>query len=517
MTSIYGLSGLTRGFGHIDRYIDMLYSTLRLKLKQVVGPFGFGSILKFLLPDFLVGIIMGLSNEVSPQGLPATSTEGYFVRLGAVACGISLFTLIVETRKLFFTTGEVEEFYFVQPTTISRLVSILAFILLDLMIVIAVTAPTLVFGYPSMTTSSWLVFTSTYAFGLSSVLYLIMVSFLSLLPERIVNASLAMAQIVVVLILLALYQLPLFAENLRINDSTFFPFVMSTTGLLILFTPLLGISLVFLLSPIQENFTVKLRREESRPGTDPSRVIGRIRKAILVRSDEEEAGLLFYFSNFQRSRSFRLSTISTAATPIMVAIYWTLKGYRFVGPNSIQGLVTAQLVAPLASLVTTGILAYYFLSQILTSSKDSDAAWLFGVCPSFSSGRFVLGFRKGFLLTVHFPMTILVFLVALNREMFSDAVITGMTFYLLTHVAVSLFSMTQGSLPFTLPFRRLVSGSAVDLIFMLGYAMLIIVALFICYGAIENILMLNFFAFILVGALEFSSVRIIDKRIKVGL
>ncbi len=91
----------------------MLYSILKLKLRQVVGPFRADQILKFLAPDFLIGIFMALSNENNIQMNPsAFLDETYAVKLGAVACGISLFTLIVETRKLFFTGGDVRRFLF---------------------------------------------------------------------------------------------------------------------------------------------------------------------------------------------------------------------------------------------------------------------------------------------------------------------------------------------------------------------------------------------------------------------
>lgn len=492
----------------------MLYSILKLRIKQVVGPFAGGSILKFLAPDFLVGLFIALSNGNNAETNSATLLDlNYSVRLWAVSVGISLFTSIVETRKLFFVGGEVEDFYFIQPTKISRFASLLATMLLDLAVIFSVVVPSLLFVSPDPASLARIMAVSVSAFLISSTLYLIIVSFISLLPKRIANSSLTFVQILAALILLSVFQLPLFSENLfdlgdRSQISEIF-FLISCV--LFLFS-----IIMFLFFPIQENLISNFKERESSSVANLLSVIEKCRKFLFVRSNEEEAGLLFFCSNLLRNQSFRLSTIGTAATPIMVAVYWSLRGFHFVGFGLPGGFMVAELVAPLASLVVTGILAHYFLAQTLLSSKDYDAAWLFSVNPQFRSGKFVSGIRKGLLTTVHIPVTIVIFLVAFNRDTFLESLIAALTFYFLTHVAVSFFSMVQKTLPFTLPFTQIISSGAIDLIFLFAYPIVVTFALFICYGGTESLLMLNLFAFILVCVLEFLSGRIIDKRIKLG-
>jgi hypothetical protein len=206
-----------------------------------------------------------------------------------------------------------------------------------------------------------------------------------------------------------------------------------------------------------------------------------------------------------------------AATPVMVAIYWTLRGFHFIILNVSGILPRAEFAAPIGSLVASGVMVHYFLSKSLLGSKDHDAAWLFDANPRFSSGKFVKGVRKGFLVIVHVPMTMAVFIVIIHQASFLGSMLTALTFYLLTHVAVSFFSIMQKNLPFTMPFTQTESTGMTDLIFMIAYSFLIIFVLFMSYCKIENLLMLNLFAFILVGILEFSSVEIIDKRLKVGV
>lgn len=493
----------------------MLYSILKLKLRQVVGPFRADQILKFLAPDFLIGIFMALSNENNIQMNPsAFLDETYAVKLGAVACGISLFTLIVETRKLFFTGGDVEDFYFVQPTKVSRLASLLTVMLINIVIIISVDVPTLLLVSSRGGLLTEIISASIFTFLFSSMFYLIIISVISSLPTKIANSFLTVFQILMALILLAVFQLPLFAHNPSGSDGLF-----SIHGLLTLIACVMFVasSSVVIFFPVQESLTLKLKDTESRSAVDLLPVIEKHGKILFLRSKEEKAGVLFFLSQALRNQTFRLSTIGTAAAPVMVAVYWALRGFHFVSFDLPGGMMVPELVAPLASLVVAGVLAHYFLSQSLLSSKDFAAAWLFEVNREFSFGKFVLGFRKGFLVTVQIPMTIAIFIASLNRNPIWESAITVLTFYLLTHVAISFFSTAQKSFPFTLPFPQITSGGAIDLIFLLGYSAFVTAALFICYGKMGSLLMLNIFAFILTCGLEFFSARIIDKRIKFGV
>jgi hypothetical protein len=493
----------------------MLYLVLKLKLKQVVGPFRAGTILKFLAPDFLVGIFLALSNESNIRMNPPAFTDmSYAMKLGAVACGISLFTLVAETRKLFFTGGDVEDFYFVQPTKVSRFASLLTVMLVNLVIITAVAVPTLLFVSSSVTFLSLIILGLVFAFLLSSTFYIFIVSAVSSLPKKIANPSLTVIQILMALALLAVFQLPLFSGNQLGPDGS-----LSIRGLLFFITCILLVIACFmvLLFPVQESLILKLKETESRSVTSLLPIIEKYGRVLFLRSREEEAGILFFFSNIFRGRSFRLSTIGTAATPVMVAVYWALRGFRFVNYEFPGGFMASELVAPLASLVVAGVLAHYFLAQSLLSSKDFEAAWLFEVSPKFSVGKFVLGIRKGFLITVQIPMTIGIFLVTINRNSLLESLIVALTFYFLTHVAASFFSTIQRRLPFTLPYTQISSSGMIDLVFLLGYSAVITFALFVCYDRIESLLMLNLFAFILISGLEFFSARIIDKRIKLGV
>jgi len=478
----------------------MIYSVLKLKLKQVIGLFGPVSVLKFLAPDFLLGAFMALSmgNKI---------IQDFEMRAGAVICGIALFTLIVETRKLFFSGGDLEDFYFTQPTMISRFANLSTIMLLDLTIILSVMLPVvfLTFSDPEFLMEAMSI--SLSAFCISIMSYLVLLLLLASLPAKIADFFLTIIQIIMALILLVVFQLPFILKSLfKFVDMPLAPYVM-----------ILAACVLFLIFPFQEKLLSRFKDDETRYGKDMTQIIERARKILFIKSDEEEAGFLFFVSNIFRNRSFRLSTIGIAATPVMVTIYWILRGFHFVKFGLYPGLVGSEFVAPLASLITSGIIVNYFLSQNLLSSKDHEGSWVFKFNHEFSAGKFVLGIRKSLLLMVHIPMTFVIFLVIIQRDSLFESSIAALTFYFLTHIAISFFSIMQKDFPFTLPFTKIGSQGVIDLTFLLFYSFLITFALFISCVKVERLLALNLIAFILVEVLEIFSVGIIDKRLKLSV
>ncbi|HUI31006.1 MAG TPA: hypothetical protein VLX91_12400 [Candidatus Acidoferrales bacterium] len=430
--------------------------------------------------------------------------KSFMLKVGAVACSIALFTLTAVTKKLFFTGGDVENFYFVLPTTASRFASLSSVILLNLVVVLSVIVlPVLLVFHPlNFLGDAILIGISSSCY--SATFYFVVLFVVALLPRRIADPALMIFQVLMALILLAVFQLPIY-------DVLF-----STTNFLSLTPCILFLvsCLLFLLFPLQEKLISNLKEYESDSGMNLPAIVERLRNALFIRSSEEEAGFLFFLSNIVRGQSFRLSTIATAATPVMVAIFWVLRGFRFVNFGEPTGFLTPEYAAPIASLVGSGIVVHYFLSQNLLSSKDHDAAWLFKVNPLFCSGKFVLGVRKSYLTIVHVPMSIGIFLVIIQGNSFLESAVVALTFYFLTHIAATVFSITQKNLPFTLPFTRISSESIADLIFMLLYSTLVTFILLVSYEKIGNLLMLNLFAFILVSVIEFSSVRFTNSRVE---
>lgn len=478
----------------------MLYLMLRLRLKQVIGSFAAGALFKFLAPDFLAGIMMALS-------IGNRADASFAARVGVVACGIALFTLIVETRKLFFTGGDVEDFYFVQPTRISRFASLSTIIILDFVVILIAVIPSVLLVSFDSELLAKILSATVLAVYLSTSTYLVVVFFISSLSKRVTNSSLTIIQILMALILLAVFQLPSVTEN---------SFQLNSTHL-IYGTLLLASGILFLVFPFQEKLVSKLREYGSASNTNLVLATERLRKVIFVRSSEEEAGFLLFLANIFRGRSFRLSTIGTAATPVMVSVYWVLRGFHFVRFDMSGELLTSGFVAPIASLVTTGILVHYFLSQSLLGSMDHDAVWLFDTAPGFSFGKFVRGVRKSLLVAVQVPMAIAIFIVIIQRDNFVESALTALTFYALTNIAACFFSMMQKNLPFTLPFTQLRSRGVIDLIFVFIYSLIVTFALLASYGNIGKLLMLNLFAFILVGIIEFFSPGIIDRRMRLNV
>jgi hypothetical protein len=478
----------------------MLYSVLKLRLKQVLGSFASGALFKFLAPDLLAGIMMALS-------IGNRADASFAARVGVVACGIALFTLIVETRKLFFTGGDVEDFYFVQPTRISRFASFSTIIILDLVVVLIAVIPSVLLVSFDTELLARILSASVLAVCFSTGIYLVVLFLISSLPKRVANSSLTITQILMALILLAMFQLPSVTEN---------SFQVNSTQL-IYGTLLLVSGILFFVFPIQEKLVAMLREDGSASNTNLVLATERLKKVVFMRSSEEEAGFLLFLSNIFRGRSFRLSTIGTAATPVMVSVYWALRGFHFVRFDMSGELPTSGFVAPIASLVTTGILVHYFLSQSLLGSIDHDAVWVFDTAPKFSFGKFVRGVRKSLLVAVQVPMTIAIFIVIIQRDNLVESTLTALTFYALTDIAACFFSIMQKNLPFTLPFTQFRSGGVIDLIFVLIYSFIATFALSVSYGNIGKLLMLILFAFILVGIIEFVSPGIIDKRMRLNV
>ena len=466
-----------------------------------MGQFKIGAILKFLAPDFLIGLFLALSNGDG-------TNVNFPQQLGAVALGIALLTSMVETRRMFFTGGDLEDFYFVQPTAISRFASFSTVFILDFIIVLSVSLPSLALlpvsrEYSVAIAQSWL--SATFV---STALYFLVVSLIAIMPVGTVHSMLTGSQVLMALILLAVFQL---SSSLPLQS--FAPGRMFPISCVSLFVS----AALFIFFPFQEKLVLKLKDCASHSRLNLAWVAEHAREILFIRSEEEEAGFLFFVSNIFRNQSFRLSTIGISATPVMVAIYWTLLGFHFVNFDPYSNLLSAELVAPIASLIMSAVVVHYVLSQNLLSSKDCDAAWLFKAIPHFSTGKFVLGFRKSFLTVIHVPTTLAVFLVVLHRDSLLESVVTALTFFLLVHVAVSCFSVMQGNFPFTLPFKQIVSNGVADLIFLLVYSIVATWALFMSYGEVRSFFELNLFAIILTGVLEFLSTKITDRRVRLDV
>ncbi len=496
----------------------MLYSILKLRLKQAVGEFGFRAILKFLAPDFLVGIFLAISNGNRLD-------ENFTLRLGIIACGIALFTSVVETRKLFFSGGDLEKFYFVQPTKVSRLASLLAMVILNLVIISTVVLPSILLTFADSDAFTEIVFISISAACFSSMIYLLSMFAVASLPRRVADFSLTILQILMALVLLSIFQLPLGAESVY-GVYSFFAAWLLYVGI-----PAMGLlisCLFFISSPFQEKLISKLNQYSSVARIDLVSLVERVKSVTLIRSKEEEAGFIFFLSNIFRNSSFRLTTIGIAATPIMVAIYWLMHGIYFLTFDTTSIFFSAQSVAPIASLVVSGVLAHYFLSQNILSSKDYEAKWMLeipragsprthtfdGTNAGFNVGKFLLGIRKSFLLTVHIPMVIVIFFIILSTESFVPAMLSALTFYFLTHVAASWFFIIQKRLPFSLPFTQIGSTELFSMVSMFVYSFLVIIILYFSYGNLENLLIVNAFGFILVSLLEVFFVKIVNNRVK---
>ncbi len=499
-------SGLTEG----PVRVRMLHSILKLRLKQAVGEFGFRALLKFLAPDFLIGIFLALSsgNRVDTN---------FVLRVGVIACGIALFTLVVETRKLFFTGGDVENFYFVQPTKVSRLASLLAVIILNLVIIFSVIVPSILLTFPGSDVFTEMIFLYISVACVSSAFYLLIIFAVASLPRRVADMSLTISQIVMALVLLSVFQLPLREETIHSLSLLLDSSILSHQNYSYIGIAAAGFLTscsFFLTFPFQEKLISKLNQYSSVARVELVSLVEQIKGMVMICSKEEEAGCMFFLSNIFRNSSFRLSTIGIAATPIMVALYWSMRGVYFLRFDITSIFFPAESVAPLASLTISGVLVYYFLSQNILSSKDHEAKWMLEANNGFNAGKFILGVRKSLLLTVHIPMVVVIFFIILSTESLVPAVIGTLTFYSLTHVAVSWFSVIQKRFPFSLPFTQIGSIELLGMVSMFVYSFLIVIILYFSYGNLQNLLLVNLFAFILVSVLEFLSVKIVNSRVK---
>jgi len=488
----------------------MLSTLLKLKLKQAAGNVGFQAVLRFLAPNLLVGFFLALTNASGPISGLRTPVSDFTLRLGLVSGGVAMFTLLAETRKLFFIGGDLENFYFVQPTKISRFASLLAMITLDLAIVFSIAIPSFIISFSNANIFVAIISTCIVVACISLVFYLLIVLGIAFLPQRAADLSVTILQIVMVLMLLVVFQLPFVAS------------MFHGPRVLLIFCFFLPVFiLVFLVFPIQEKLISKLNQRHFGTRLDFVAVVERIKRFVIVRSNEEEAGFIFLLSNMFRNPSLALSTIGTAATPVIVAVYWSMRGVPFVSFDTAPVFFHAQSLAALVSLVISGIFVYYYLSQNILSSKDHEAKWMISevmladdMHHGFDAGRFMLGFRRSFLLTVHVPMSILIFFVIITKESFVPALISTLTFYLLTHFAASWFFVMQKHLPFSLPFTQIGAIELLSIVSMFVYSFLIVIVLYFCYGSLQSILIMDFFAFVLINLLGFSSVRVVNKRVK---
>lgn len=471
----------------------------KFRVKQTIAGERSRGLLKFLAPDILVGLFLGLSSDgMSPQYLP--------FRAALVTVGISLFTSLAETRRFFFSAGDVENFYFVQPTASSRLASVSGMIFINLAIAAAVFVPVTLVSSVGMARPVEMIVGLLLSACISVSLYFILIFILSSLPPKGMNRMLTVLQVLMALMLLAAFQLSPRME-VFVNSAWLIPLCIGMLALT---------AFLFSVLPFSENLVSKLGHKDTASAADLYAAAERIKKFLFIRSSDEEAGLMFFLANLFRNSSFRLSTIGVAGTPIMVAVYWSMQRIRFMRFSPFYGYYNPDFVAPIASLVVSGIVVCYFLSQNVLSSRDHDAVWMFESQKGFDTGRFVLGVRKGLLITVHVPVTLLILLVSLFANPPLVAVATAATYYFMVHVAVSWFSVMQKRFPFSVSFAPLGVTETVNLLFMFAYSFLVIVVLFGAFGKPGKLLMVNLFAFILVGVLEYSSVGIVNRRVKLG-
>lgn len=469
-------------------------------MKQTIGGEGIRGVVRFLAPDILVGLFLAISSS----GMNAGS---FPLRVAIVCSGVALFTLLAETRKFFFSGGDLEGFYFVQPTAMSRVASGSGLFLLNMAVSASIFLPVGVISPPGGFQAGEMAIWYLISVLVSLTAYLVILFVIAILPGKAANRTLTLLQIVMALGLLAAFQL---SARLDVPSSgiAFLPEAA------ILFA---SAFVVFAALPVSERLISKLNENEPGSVTDLVPVAERLKMLTLARDDEEQAGFVFYLANLFRSSPFRLSTIGVAGTPVMVAIYWSVQNSRFITFNVFSGFVTANLVAPLTSLMVSGIIVYYFLTQNIMSSRDFEAKWQLESSGGFNYGRFVLGVRKGLLLTVHLPITILLFAVSIFTNPFLSSLITAVTFYSVGHVAISWFSIMQRRLPFSAPFTQLGAMETVNLLFMFGFSFLTTTVLFVTFGSLRSLLMVNLFALILVGVLEYFSTLIVNKRVKVGI
>ncbi len=472
-------------------------SVAKLRIKQAIAGEKSRGLLKFLMPDFIIGIFVGISS--------GEMKFAYFsARIIMVTIGVALFTSLAETRKFFYNGGDMERFYFVQPTLPSRLGSVSGVIFLDALVIAAVFVPAAAFSsiltaYPFMT-AIWFLFLIL----ISTTLYFIILLLLSLLPGRAADRTLTVLQGVMALVLLAAFQL---SERFKLPLD---PMPLIAFSIL----PFAVVSGAFAVFPASESLISKLSGSSSASLLNLYSGAEKLKRLILVRSAEEEAGFMFFISNLFRDASFRLSAIGVAATPVMITVFWSMQGTRFLDFSLYPGFNDPNFAAPIASLVVSGVLIFYFLCQNVLSSRDHEAIWLLRSQGNFNIGRFVMGVRKGILVSVHLPVTILVFLVSALTNPLGASLMTAATYYLLVHVAASWFSVMQKRFPFSAPFTRLGVTETVNLVFMLFYSMAVSVSLVLAYGNIVSLLMINSVALIFVGMIELFSVRIVNKRVR---
>lgn len=477
-----------------------IITLVKFRIRQTIAGERAKGLLKFLAPDILVGLFLGISSE----GIPVQ----YFpFRIMLVTVGICLFTSLAETRRFFFSAGDMEQFYFVQPTASSRLASVSGMIFLNLAIATSVFIPVIVVSPVGMAQPlemiGWLLLSTC----LSVSLYFVLLFLLSLLPDKGANRTLTVLQVLMALFLLAAFQLSARME-LSVHTMWLIPFSVALLAIT---------TFLFLAFPFSEKLVMKLGWNSSVSVTDLFAASERVKKLLMIHSADEEAGFMFFLANLFRNSSFRLSTIGVAGTPVMVAVYWSMQRIRLMRFNLFSGFFSPDFVAPIGSLVVSGIVVYYFLSQNILSSRDHDAVWMFKARKDFNKGRFVLGVRKGLLIIVHVPVTLVILLVSLFANPPLAAFAAAATYYFLVHVAISWFSAMQRRFPFSVPFAPLGVAETLNLLFMLAYSFLAIVALFAAYGNAGSLLTMNLFAFILIGILEYFSVGIVNRRVKLSV
>jgi hypothetical protein len=487
----------------------MFFNFLKVRVKQAVGEFGFGAVIKFLAPDFLTGIFLSFSF--------AQGAEYFFLlKVGLLSSLVSMFTLLIETRRLFFSGGDLENFYFVQSRKLSRVVSLSAIFSLSSALVSAVLVPAALLCPLSSYSFSGLVFMLPVAAFFSATVYLLIISTLSLLPSRIANGTLIILQTLMALLLLVVFQLSISGSYFRrivpISQNT--GPIADAIVLGIVVTGFVLASFLFFVFPFQEVLISKLNEFGSAVLTDMLSLSKRLKNFVWIRNGEEEAGFLFFIAQIFRNQSIRLSTIAIVAMPIMVTAYWSVRGADFIGVDAEFISFRPTSIAPFASLLVSGIMASYFMNQNFLSASDYEAKWILETYSCVKLSKFMIGFRKAFWIVVQVPTSLLVFFVIVLKEPFLSGALITLTFYLFTYLAAMWFFVTQKRLPFSLPFVQIGPLDFLGIASVLVYSFLVSIVIYFSYGNVEKILTADLFALVAIGFLKVLTVKIACRRLK---
>lgn len=433
--------------------MNLFLEIVKLQMLQSLRRRGFKGLVQFLMPELLAGIIVAFALKSDLSGL----RNGFMFE---VVFSTTLFVLLTESRKIFLVESDTEGFYFSPPTFQYHVAILISLVIISILVTIAIAIAPILSKFNSPFILKIMVNSVVLAWLNSLNLFLALLILTAVTGRNYVRPFLLTLQLLSGIALLVVIESAGRKGQLFMNVS-YTPVTIAI---------LLFLFVYFVFSSTIEKISDGLSTKKIHNSYVIDRVASLIKRTFFLRKGDEFSGFLFMSANFLRDQVLRLTVVGVIAMPYVATLYSLVFN---------QGVFVnfASMIKPMISVIAVGIFSYYFLSQSIAVSSNSEGKWLFQIIPSLDAHAFISGCRKSSVLFIHLPITLLIFIAALGVYPPDYAFLFVLTFHSFAYTSLSWFYTFQRNFPLSVPFKTMGASSITNLLFAFAYSFFVILTL----------------------------------------